>query len=395
MRSPGRATPARPTRDRLRRAAAVLVACAACWLTGRAQAHPVGFSSLYAELEDTTVSVSLDLHPLTLIDVLPGVDTDQDRRLSEGEATASRSALESYLDRTLVVRSDGTPCSAAPLEAPRLVGGERLLARRRFACAKRPAVLGWEVRIFQEDEGGHQVMGRIRTPATYDQFVFQGGQELRDVPAVARPGAPPAAVSGSTPAPAAQRGRGEVFVSFLGSGVEHILLGFDHVLFVVLLVFGVRSLRELVKVITAFTLAHSVTLALGALDLVRVPSRWVESAIALSIAWLAVENVLVAAPRHRAKLTFAFGLIHGLGLSAALRELGLDATDATVPLVAFNLGVEAGQLALVAPLQPLLAWLRREPRRDRWSLLVSSGVVGSLGVLWFVDRAFDLGLMPF
>jgi hydrogenase/urease accessory protein HupE len=181
--------------------------------------------------------------------------------------------------------------------------------------------------------------------------------------------------------------------------VVHILLGLDHVLFVVSLAWAVRGLRELAGVVTAFTLAHSLTLALGALDLVALEPAWVESAIALSILYVALENILVKEPKGRYVVAFLFGLVHGFGFSYVLRDLGLPEEGVLPSLLAFNLGVELGQLALVAPLLPLVLWLRKrdEARGARWhraATVAVSACVGVVALVWFIERAFGLSLLP-
>jgi hydrogenase/urease accessory protein HupE len=199
--------------------------------------------------------------------------------------------------------------------------------------------------------------------------------------------------------PPAPTGWWGLFWAFLGQGVVHILLGLDHVLFVVSLVWAVRGLRELAGVVTAFTLAHSLTLALGALDLVALEPAWVESAIALSILYVALENILVKEPKGRYVVAFLFGLVHGFGFSYVLRDLGLPEEGVLPSLLAFNLGVELGQLALVAPLLPLVLWLRKrdEARGARWhraATVAVSACVGVVALLWFIERAFGLSLLP-
>jgi hypothetical protein len=172
---------------------------------------------------------------------------------------------------------------------------------------------------------------------------------------------------------------------FLALGFEHILIGYDHILFLLALLAAAGNLRAVVAIVTSFTLAHSLTLALASLDLVRLPSGPVEAVIAASIVWIAVENVLRRAPTHRWRITFAFGLVHGFGFASVLRELGIaEAGGVAVPLLSFNVGVEAGQLAIAALAWPLLVLLRR--RAGRVVALSLSGAVGAVGVWWLLER---------
>ena len=168
-------------------------------------------------------------------------------------------------------------------------------------------------------------------------------------------------------------------------GVEHILSGYDHLLFLLTLLVVVSSWRQTLAIITAFTLAHSVTLALAALEVVRLPERLVESTIAASIAWVAGENLLRGQGHKRWLLTFGFGLIHGFGFAGVLAGLELPREGLLQSILLFNVGVEAGQLLVVLPVLPLILWMRR----FSWQLPVQRMVSGAALVLslwWLVER---------
>lgn len=176
-------------------------------------------------------------------------------------------------------------------------------------------------------------------------------------------------------------------------GVEHILLGVDHLLFVLALLLLVRNTWMLVKVITAFTVAHSITLAVAALDIAHIPQAPVEAVIALSIMFVAAETLR---PKSDANdlankapwvIAFAFGLLHGLGFGGALKEIGLPQTDIPLALLTFNLGVEAGQLLFVLAVLGLKAVIDRMLTLNfpwvRWALGYG---IGSLAAVWFIQR---------
>jgi hydrogenase/urease accessory protein HupE len=182
---------------------------------------------------------------------------------------------------------------------------------------------------------------------------------------------------------------------FLRWGVHHIFVGYDHIAFLIALLLATASLRELIKIVTAFTLAHSVTLCLAGLGLLRIPTRISEALIAASIVYVAVENLRAAGnpPRHRALLAFSFGLVHGLGFATELRARLLElGGQLLVPVVSFNVGVEIGQVAIVALVFPALSRLRSAPaehaRRLRQRRLMKMGSVPILllGLFWLVDR---------
>lgn len=180
---------------------------------------------------------------------------------------------------------------------------------------------------------------------------------------------------------------------FLKLGVGHIFLGYDHICFLVALIV-VSRFKELVKIVTAFTVAHSITLILAALEWVQLPTRLVESGIALTIVYVALENLWVKNTSHRWRLTFFFGLIHGFGFANVLRETGLPTTGLVRCLLSFNVGVELGQLAIVLLLLPVALWLGKW-RHGRRTIVALSLVLALFGAAWFVDRAFALGFMPF
>jgi hypothetical protein len=178
------------------------------------------------------------------------------------------------------------------------------------------------------------------------------------------------------------------FVDFVRLGVEHILSGYDHLLFLVALLATARGLWSVVRIVTAFTLAHSVTLTLGALGIVTIPDRIIEPLIAATIVWVALENLFAAEPdRRRWIWSFGFGLVHGLGFASALGELGLKGAALLRGLVGFNLGVEIGQLIFVAVFMPALMWLSRG-YGARLTPRFASLAVAVIGAYWLVERIF-------
>jgi hypothetical protein len=179
------------------------------------------------------------------------------------------------------------------------------------------------------------------------------------------------------------------FVSFVRAGVEHILWGADHLAFLLGLVLGERLVRgraaALLAVLTAFTVGHSASLALATLGGFAPGPRLVEPAVALSVAYVGAENVLVSVPRRRWLLTLPFGFVHGFALAGGLMPLGLPRADLPAALLGFNLGVEAGQLVVLGLLLPPLAWLARRSSYAR-AARVASGGIALAGIAWFVAR---------
>ena len=180
---------------------------------------------------------------------------------------------------------------------------------------------------------------------------------------------------------------------FLRLGIGHIFLGYDHLMFLFALIVIGGRVTELIKIVTAFTVAHSATLILAALQVVTLPSHVVESGIALTIAYVAAENVVIAKPAHRWVLTSAFGLVHGFGFANVLRDLGLPTRGLVLSLLSFNVGVELGQLAVVAVFFPITLWIAKRRHRRR-IVLATSAVIFLFGIAWFIERAFSFSFMP-
>jgi hydrogenase/urease accessory protein HupE len=181
------------------------------------------------------------------------------------------------------------------------------------------------------------------------------------------------------------------FANFLSLGVRHILTGYDHLLFLFGLLLGARGFFAALNIITSFTIAHSITLAVATLHIVQIPSRIVEPLIAASIVFVGVENLLRGEiPKTRRLVTFGFGLIHGFGFASALREAGIasSAGGIVLPLFTFNLGVELGQVMVAAVALPIIWKLRENPIFiARWAPACSA-VVALLGSFWLVERVY-------
>ena len=180
---------------------------------------------------------------------------------------------------------------------------------------------------------------------------------------------------------------------FIWLGIEHIFIGYDHIMFLLALIVVGGRLRDMVKIVSAFTVAHSITLCLAALEIVSLPGKWIEAAIALSIAYVALENLFFKRLSHRWLLTFGFGLIHGFGFANVLRELGLPTEGLAVSLFSFNIGVELGQVAIVGIVFPAIIWLSRQAYQRRVVDGLSLFIL-LFGLGWLIERIFDLEYMP-
>jgi hydrogenase/urease accessory protein HupE len=175
---------------------------------------------------------------------------------------------------------------------------------------------------------------------------------------------------------------------FLLLGVEHILTGYDHLLFLAGVLVVLRGWRDVVQTITAFTVAHSITLALATTGLLLIPGRIVEPLIAASIVYVGIENLMRDVQGSRWKLTFCFGLVHGLGFATVLRDLGIGTNGQAIalPLASFNAGVEIGQMAVALLLVPVFWWLGARPASRLRFAAAWSVMVIAAGSYWLVER---------
>lgn len=176
---------------------------------------------------------------------------------------------------------------------------------------------------------------------------------------------------------------------FLMLGLEHIFTGYDHILFVISLLFGAKTIKNILGLVTAFTIAHSITLILATLEIVQLPSRFVESAIALSIIYVALINIFNSGSKHQPWLAFGFGLIHGFGFAGILSEMRLDGNQLATSLLSFNIGIEIGQLIIVSVVFPILLWLKKLTFKPvKWVIPGTSVAILAFGLVWFIERAF-------
>lgn len=177
----------------------------------------------------------------------------------------------------------------------------------------------------------------------------------------------------------------DTFQSFFNLGIHHILTGYDHLLFLLALLIRRQSLKESAIIITAFTIAHSITIALGVLDVVSIPSKLVEVIIALSICYIAIENLFVKTNKYRWLITFIFGLIHGLGFAGLLSETDIPNRKMAISLLGFNSGIEVMQLILVFVALPVISLLRNKLNEKKFTVILSV-TISLFGLYWLIER---------
>jgi hypothetical protein len=327
------------------------------------RAHDVSQSDSKIEVHGREVHVSFRLNLLEL----RYVDTNGDGLISYDELDNSISRVYADVKQHYVLHGPDLPVQVT-LEKYSVVEGHVVAMELNYQFAQDVTKLEVTSTMYQITQPTHEHLTSANLAGTVHEAVLN-------------------AANPSTVFAAGDATTLKTFENFVRLGIMHIFTGYDHLAFLVGLLIVTTSLRSLIKIVTSFTVAHSITLALAALNIVTLPERLVEATIALSIAYVAAENLFMRhAVSHRWAVAFIFGLVHGFGFSNVLRELGLPKQGLVLSLLNFNLGVEVGQAIAVVIAVPLLIWLRRfrwEPR----AVTTMSIAVLIFGLVLFVDRA--------
>lgn len=283
---------------------------------------------------------------------------------------ADFATLQSYIPQRLGLSLGGVACHFQELTYAQDTAIEAVVLTLRYDCPKQGPELSVHYDLFYGDLNHRHLMKWIHQGKTLSITFAPGQTDFQSSGGSLR----------------------QSILSFLKLGLEHILIGYDHILFVLTLIFGAKRFKDLFWLVTSFTLAHSITLALATLEIVTLPPTVVEPIIAASIVFLAIQDIFAkgkVTPRSMIFLTFAFGLIHGLGFSYVLQEANLKAGNLAIPLVFFNLGVELGQTLIISLVYPLTLGLNRMMKGSY--LLLKRGIlalIAGVGLYWMVERLF-------
>ncbi len=338
----------------------------------RAMAHPVPFSYLDLRLQPGAIEGSVVVH---MFDAAHDLNVNPPEQLLERDG-ANRYArvLAQMLEPRFSVMADGRVLTPVWQGLETLPERQSLRLRMRYVLTSTPGTITVAAHMFPYDPQ-HQTFLNVYDGDALTQMIMDGAHDRVEY-------------FGGT-----RQGAFAVIKKFLPAGIHHILIGPDHLLFLVGLLLLGGTIRQLALVVTSFTIAHSITLSLAALNLVSPPARIIEPAIALSIVYVGADNLLVREGRDvRAWIAFAFGFIHGFGFANVLREMDLPARALGWSLFSFNVGVEIGQLMVVVVVASVLAWLRgRSEALGRQLAFAGSIVVIAAGTFWFVQRVFFPG----
>ena len=327
------------------------------------------------------------------LDYAIGLDANLDGNVEWGEVKAKHAEIVAYAFAHLKLAADGGPCPTKVTDHKIDNHSDGTYAVIYFTadCPKTPLSLEVNYTLFFDVDKEHKGLLNLQSDGKARSAIFSDSEHKQSFQ-LAKPS------------------QWKQFVDYLVEGIWHIWTGFDHILFLLSLLlpavliwnadkwlaagkFG-EAFVEVLKVVTAFTLAHSITLSLAALGIVQIPTWIAESAIAASVVVAALNNVYPIVHGKRWVVAFLFGLIHGFGFANVLTELGLPESTLLIALVGFNLGVEVGQVAIVAVFLPLAFALRKTWVYQRLVLVAGSLLIAAVAAAWLVERAFGLKFMP-
>ncbi|HET6376223.1 MAG TPA: HupE/UreJ family protein [Methylocella sp.] len=357
-----------------------------------ASAHKSSDSYLSLSLQGARIEGQLDT-ALRDLDYVLGIDADGNGEIAWGEVKAKHRDITAYALPRLEIAADGAKCSLTP--AGHLIDNhsDGAYAVFRFAadCPHPPEALEITYRLFFDADPQHRGLLRLESSGGTRTAIFAPGSAKQSFP-LSRISAV------------------QQFRDYFLTGVEHIWSGYDHILFLLSLLLpavmapGIKrwepaagfrpAFLNVLAVVTAFTAAHSITLSLATLKLIILPARLSESAIALSVTVAALNNLHPLIRRRQWIVAFCFGLVHGFGFANVLAGLGLPQGALTLALVGFNLGVEAGQIAIVAAFLPL-AYAMRGTWFYRYAVLDGGSVlIAGVAALWFFERSLNIEFLP-
>ena len=350
------------------------------------QAHVASNSFLQLQVDGTGMTGALEF-AVRDAELAVGLDGNHDGKVSWGEIRAAQAPLALYIRQHLQVSEHDGPCTLAlgPVQINERVDGNYIWQPLSASCPGKVRQLTIQYRLLDDEDPSHRGLLTL-TALGVTQSAVLGGPRVVQSFDLEHPSA------------------WYAFSEYLQAGIWHIWSGIDHLLFLLSLLLpavlmrrhghwqsvpqAMPALVNILKVVTAFTLAHSVTLSLAAFNVIRLPGRLTESMIAASIIVAALNNVFPLVTEARWRVAFAFGLLHGFGFASVLADMGLPRGARLVSLVGFNLGVEAGQLAVVLAIMPVAYWLRHTLFYRRAIMPWGSSAIAALAAVWFVQRAF-------
>ncbi len=370
----------------------ILLVIAWLLLSLPAWAHKPSDSYLSLSIQNDRVEGQWDIALRDFADAI-GLDGDGNGQLTWGEVRNKHDEIRAYALSRLALSIDQQACTTQLLEQliDHHTDGAYSVLRFRSDCGRPIERFAVDYRLLFDIDAQHKGLMRLTQGGQTSTAIFSRESPVQEFSI-------------------AKRSLWTESVQFIHEGIWHIWLGFDHVLFLLALLLPAVLVRaegrwqaarefssvclNVFSIVTAFTVAHSLTLSLAALDVIRLPSRLVESTIAASVVLAGLGNLYPLTTNRRWMIAFGFGLIHGFGFAAVLTDLGLPHDSLLLSLVSFNVGVEIGQLAIVAAFLPLAYLIRQSWSYPRLVLTGGSLAVIAIALVWFTERVFDLQLWP-
>jgi len=341
-------------------------------------AHDPGLSSTDVVIKTQGMDAKITFS-VQDVEALVPMDSDQDAEVTAAEQDTAKPKIAAWVEQGLQLTLDGQVIQ--PSAAGVVSFDEQNNAHIDLHYAQTPSKqLQLQANFLSKLPSGHKQFVTLKNEAGQgiaEKMLSQANNTIAQT-------FPVAATSNDTETPTAS-----TFSDFLLLGIEHILTGYDHLLFLFSLLIVTRSFWPALKIITFFTIAHSITLGLAAFNVVDIPSSIVEPLIAATIIYVGVENIIRGDhPKGRQWLTFFFGLVHGFGFAAVLREMGISSmeTGIMLPLFSFNLGVEIGQITVAAVFLPIIWWLHKKPMIEPRLTPVCSILASLAGAYWLIER---------
>lgn len=356
------------------------------------EAHKPSDSYLALHVDGAEVRGQWDI-AIRDLDFALGLDANGDGNVTWGELRARHAEIAAYALGRLSVRSAAEACPLSVVEhlVDVHVDGAYAVLMLTGSCPRNVGTLQVGYGLFFDVDAQHRGLLKIDVNGEGHAAVFSADTATQSFGG-------------------GEGSRARDLLGFVVDGVKHIAGGFDHILFLLALLLPAVMVREgrtwkpasdmrttvrnVVGIVTAFTIAHSITLSLATLGVVRLPSRLVESAIAASVLATALDNLFPFLPRRRWLVAFVFGLLHGFGFASVLLDLELPASSLALSLFGFNVGVEIGQLAVVALVVPLAYLARGRTAYRRFAVAAGSVAIGCVALGWLVERAFSIPFMP-
>lgn len=357
-------------RNRATRSVSLFLCFLVVCLATRIRAHPSPFSYLDLRLGEGAPHALLTVHA---IDLAHELKVTPEQLLASGAAESQRPAITAWLQARLRIETDGKPVDIALSQIEVLATQQAIALHLGLQGASAPGSIRFQCALFPYDPQHQTFLNLYEAGSLAQQEIFDKNRTTFEYFRGGRQGA------------------WAVVKRFVASGMQHIFGGPDHILFLIGLLLLGGSLGRLLGIVTAFTLAHSITLSLAALDLANPPAGWIEPAIALSIVYVGIDNLMMnkASRDMRAWIAFFFGLVHGFGFASVLKEFGLPRQALGWSLFSFNLGVEIGQACIVIVAALGLAAIRkRNEALGRHIAKWGSIAVIAAGAFWFVQRVF-------